>query len=229
MVEARRIRHSRLANRSTSSRSTADRAIVVGYNGCFECLVVFGIFQRANHVSAVSPLRTAFRRERSLPSSVIGPVLWRALRRFASICLNVVIDYQPQCSFRRNNYDCLSEFRTLTQAIGSCCASLPGFGASGAARAGCDCAQSADAVSIGSTLTCCHQTRSSPHRCSSRRWVRQSGTANSSLTLRPRARPCANLRWCASDGRRPQLRHGCAHELYMISVAPALVLVQLNC
>src|SRR5271170_2533180 len=36
------------------------------------------------------------------------------------------------------------------------------------------------------------------------------GTVNSSLTLRPSARCCwAYRRWCASDGRRPQMRHGC--------------------
>jgi len=42
-------------------------------------------------VSAVSPWRTAFRRDRFLPSSVTGPVLRRALRRLASSCRNEVI------------------------------------------------------------------------------------------------------------------------------------------
>src|ERR1019366_8046237 len=47
-------------------------------------------------VSAVRPWRTALQRERCLPSSVTGPVLLRALRRLASICLKVVIERQPQ-------------------------------------------------------------------------------------------------------------------------------------
>src|SRR6516165_9647460 len=42
-------------------------------------------------VSAVSPWRTAFWRERPLPSSVTGPVLSCALRRLASICRKEVI------------------------------------------------------------------------------------------------------------------------------------------
>jgi hypothetical protein len=33
-------------------------------------------------------------------------------------------------------------------------------------------------------------------------WVRQSGTANSSLTRRPMARGCMNLKWWASEGSR---------------------------
>ena len=37
---------------------------------------------------------------------------------------------------------------------------------------------------------------------------RQSGTVNSSLTLRASARACANFRWWASDGLRPQTRQG---------------------
>src|SRR3974377_1676065 len=44
-------------------------------------------------VSAVRPWRTALQRERSLPSSVVGPVLLRALRRLASICLRELIGY----------------------------------------------------------------------------------------------------------------------------------------
>ncbi len=41
--------------------------------------------------SAVRPRRMALRRERRLPASVFGPVLLRALRRFASVCLSDVI------------------------------------------------------------------------------------------------------------------------------------------
>jgi len=40
---------------------------------------------KAPRFSAVKPWRTALQRERCLPSSVIGPVLLRALRRLASI------------------------------------------------------------------------------------------------------------------------------------------------
>jgi hypothetical protein len=47
-------------------------------------------------VSAVKPWRTAFRRDRSLPSGVIGPVLFCALRRLASICLNEVVKHHLQ-------------------------------------------------------------------------------------------------------------------------------------
>jgi len=36
-------------------------------------------------VSAVRPWRKALQRERCLPSGVVGPVLFRALRRLASI------------------------------------------------------------------------------------------------------------------------------------------------
>src|SRR3974390_763308 len=44
-------------------------------------------------VSAVRPWRTALQRERSLPSSVVGPVLLRALPRLASICLSELMGY----------------------------------------------------------------------------------------------------------------------------------------
>ena len=43
-------------------------------------------------VSAVRPWRNALRRERSLPSGVVGPVLLSALRRLASIRLRDVIE-----------------------------------------------------------------------------------------------------------------------------------------
>jgi hypothetical protein len=44
-------------------------------DGPFECLVIFSILQR----TATSPCRTALQPERCLPSSVIVPVLLRAL------------------------------------------------------------------------------------------------------------------------------------------------------
>src|SRR5215469_12817977 len=43
-------------------------------------------------VSAVSPWRTALRRDACLPASVFGPVLLRALRRLASIWRYEVIE-----------------------------------------------------------------------------------------------------------------------------------------
>src|SRR5450759_49764 len=45
-------------------------------------------------VSAVRPWRNALRRECSLPSGVVGPVLLSALRRLASICLSELIEDQ---------------------------------------------------------------------------------------------------------------------------------------
>ena len=45
-------------------------------------------------VSAVRPWRRALRRECSLPSGVVGPVLLSALRRLASICLSELIEDQ---------------------------------------------------------------------------------------------------------------------------------------
>src|SRR5262245_48388776 len=46
-------------------------------------------------VSAVSPWRTALRRDVCLPASVLGPVLLIALRRLASNCLHDVIAAHP--------------------------------------------------------------------------------------------------------------------------------------
>ena len=52
-------------------------------------------------VSAVRPWRTALQRERHLPSGVVGPVLFSALRRLASICLRELIEDQSELgSFR---------------------------------------------------------------------------------------------------------------------------------
>ena len=61
--------------------------IIIRYEGCPEHSVIFGIFECADH-----DLGTAFGRERP---KLIGPVLWRTLRRFASICLSVVTEYEP--------------------------------------------------------------------------------------------------------------------------------------
>src|ERR1019366_10316657 len=47
-------------------------------------------------VSAVRPWRTALQHERRLPSGVVGPVLFSALRRLASICLRELIANQTE-------------------------------------------------------------------------------------------------------------------------------------
>src|SRR5215468_11176058 len=48
-------------------------------------------FQHPDRIVVGNPCRTAFCRDRHLPSSVFGPVLLSALRRLASICRNEVI------------------------------------------------------------------------------------------------------------------------------------------
>jgi hypothetical protein len=45
-------------------------------------------------VSAVRPWRIALHRDRCLPSNVVGPVLFDALRRLASICFKELIEDQ---------------------------------------------------------------------------------------------------------------------------------------
>jgi hypothetical protein len=52
--------------------------------------------ERDSAHSAVSPWRIALQWGRCLPSLVVGPVLLRALRRLASICLKEVIAGQRQ-------------------------------------------------------------------------------------------------------------------------------------
>src|SRR5450756_548224 len=49
-----------------------------------------------DRVSVVRPWRTALQRERRLPSGVVGPVLFSALRRLASICLRELIENQAE-------------------------------------------------------------------------------------------------------------------------------------
>jgi hypothetical protein len=50
----------------------------------------------------------------------------------------------------------------------------------------------ARAAASGSIAVCCHHDDSSPQQWTSRWCVRYNGTVNSSLTLRPSARDCAN-------------------------------------
>jgi hypothetical protein len=83
------------------------------------------------------------------------------------------------------------------------------------------CCHNFRAIMTGSSLTEFHHAASSPHPWSTRWWVRQRGTANSSLTLR-RSAGCANRKGGASDGRRPHRRHGCErHELQVRTIAVA--------
>ena len=74
---------------------------------------------------------------------------------------------------------------------------------------GCDFSQSTRAATLGSIPVLTHHAASSPQRWTSRWCPRQSGTVNSSLTLRPSAADCAKRRWWASAGRRPHTKHGC--------------------
>src|SRR5258706_16227731 len=48
------------------------------------------------------------------------------------------------------------------------------------------------------------------------------GTVKRSLTLRAIARCSANLRWCGSDGVRPQRRHGWPRQMVAITLADRL-------
>ena len=50
-------------------------------------------------VSAVRPWRAALREERCLPASVLGPMLFWALRRLASICWSDVIGVDQRIGF----------------------------------------------------------------------------------------------------------------------------------
>ena len=71
-------------------------------------------------------------------------------------------------------------------------------------------AQSFRDVATGSMARLDHQACSLPSDgCPCDGFDRQSGTVNSSLTLRPIARGCVNCRWWALAGLLPQIRHGC--------------------
>jgi hypothetical protein len=60
--------------------------------------------------------------------------------------------------------------------------------------------QSCLAIGIGAICMFAHQGCSLPCRCRFWWWTRQSGTVNSSLTLRPQVLAWANFRWCGSEG-----------------------------
>src|SRR5438128_6096785 len=57
----------------------------------FEGAIRLRIFERLEDGFGVKPWRKAFRREACFPFSLRGPVLFSALRRFASICLSDVM------------------------------------------------------------------------------------------------------------------------------------------
>ena len=66
--------------------------------------------------------------------------------------------------------------------------------------------QSRAAIGIGSSPNPLHHLLSLLARCSSRWWLRHSGTVNSSLTLRLSAGGWAKRKWCGSDGSRPHTK-----------------------
>src|SRR5260370_11093332 len=84
-------------------------------------------------ISAVTPCRTAFRRDRRLPASVFGPVLLSALLRLASICRNEVISLSSHRQFCRRSspHRCLDQgSRRLGLAGTLACDCRPKLGAS---------------------------------------------------------------------------------------------------
>src|SRR5262249_38669530 len=62
-------------------------------------------------ISAVTPCRTAFRRDRRLPASAFGPVLLSALFRLTPICRNEVIGFSGRREFCRRSFQhqCLDQ------------------------------------------------------------------------------------------------------------------------
>src|SRR5262245_2428358 len=188
--------------------------IVVRDDGCFECLVVFNVFERGN-----DGLRRQSMSDCVLPRPPFAVFGFRtgAAQRIASIGLDLSKRSHPRVS--------LSGF-SETEPPASAPASRPaparsGAGMSAVCAAACVmrcaievssssdrvCCQSLSAIGSGSMLSLRHHAASSPERWSSRWWTRQTGMMNSSLTLRPSVRGCVKVRWCGSDGTRPQTRH----------------------
>ncbi len=65
--------------------------IVISSDGCFESLVILGVFHTCHDRFGCELVLRALARECCLPSSVLGPVLRSALRRLASNWRNEVI------------------------------------------------------------------------------------------------------------------------------------------
>src|SRR5262249_47255072 len=163
-------------------------SIIVGDDGCLECLVIFGIFHCANDRLGCEPMTERVAARDLLASFGSGS---RTLERIAPIGLDLPI---------RGHWELASKLASLSNFGGVCPITL---------GSGCEFSHSTRAAAVASMPIVFHQAYSSPQRCTSRWCPRHSGTVNSSLTLRPRARDCAKRRWWASAGRRPQIRHGC--------------------
>jgi hypothetical protein len=65
--------------------------IVFEHSGIVLCLIL----EVVNNLSAVSPSRKAFRLERRLPCSLLGPVLFLAFCRFGSAKVRTVLSILP--------------------------------------------------------------------------------------------------------------------------------------
>src|SRR3974390_3312089 len=128
-------------------------------------------------VSAVRPWLNALQRERSLPSSVVGPVLWRALRRLASIRLNELMRYSTHkigfvllvASTLQSRFGVphLSQWLTWLCARSAALslvvsAKADGCTSSATADLGCVCSHSPLAASSGLMLSFSHQAGSLP-------------------------------------------------------------------
>src|SRR3974377_386697 len=139
-------------------------------------------------VSTVRPWRTALQRERSLPSSVVGPVLFRALRRLASICLRELMGYSTHkigfvllvANTLQSGLQChtWSKFKLPPRPTWLCarggsalaCSQLSlvvlaeadGCTSSATADLGCVCSHSPLATSSGLMLSFSHQAGSLP-------------------------------------------------------------------
>jgi hypothetical protein len=66
--------------------------VVIGYDGRFERFVIFRILQCTDHGLGGKAVANGIAAGTLFASAVIGPVLLRALRRLASICLKEVIE-----------------------------------------------------------------------------------------------------------------------------------------
>ena len=109
-------------------------------------------------------------RERRLPVSLIGPVLFRALRRLASICLSEVMS-APVNWLRFAIFAAVWWRRDMVLNRGRwsrLAAVAPGFGGFSSGRSGCVSVQSARAAPVASIPALLHHEASSPDRWTSR-------------------------------------------------------------
>ena len=165
MVVARRSRHGRLANRSTSSRSTpiAHRNRRSGF---FEAYVILSILQRTDHCLGRQPMADGIAARSLFPSFGFRPCALERLRRLASICrsrghgephskFGSFCNFAPDLTEYARRWMCLST--TIASGHGriDACLFPPG-----------------DFIATAVDF---------------RWWPRHNGTVNSSLTLRPSA------------------------------------------